>query len=305
MVLSIGEILVDIFVDGKNKNVFAGGAPFNVASNIAHYGQDVAFYGAVGKDEYGAFLKDFASHKNITLYLDELDDKENNQALVTLENGERSFKFIRDNGADYNLDINHLKTIDLSKVNIAHIGSLMLSLEKGRSFFKEAVKYFKDKNIKVSLDVNYRDDIFANEEEAKEIFLSAVKEADIIKFTEEELTLLTNKKDVLEGLKMILNENQIAVITLGSKGSIFYDKDKYIHVPTKAVKPIDTTGAGDAFYSYFLYALSKEPDFIKDEEKIKKYLLRANVAGGLTTLKKGAIDSAPNEEEITDYLNKD
>ena len=61
MVLSIGEILVDIFKDKSGQTVFPGGAPFNVACNIAHFNGDVGFYGAVGKDQYGTFLKAFAS----------------------------------------------------------------------------------------------------------------------------------------------------------------------------------------------------------------------------------------------------
>ena len=62
MVLSIGEILVDIFIDGDNKTVFPGGAPFNLASNISHFDGDIAFYGAVGNDKYGRFLFDFANN---------------------------------------------------------------------------------------------------------------------------------------------------------------------------------------------------------------------------------------------------
>ena len=303
MVLSIGEILVDIFVDGNNKKVFAGGAPFNVASNIAHFGGDVAFYGAVGKDEYGSFLKDFASKRLKHPYVEELKDRDTTQAIVTLDNGERSFKFARSNGADYYLNINKLKDIDLSKFNVLHIGSLMLSEKEGREFYKATINYLKTKNVKISFDVNYRDDIFSSEEEAKEIFISAVKDADILKFTEEELALLTKKDNLQDSLKVLLNDKQIAVVTLGSKGSLFYSKDKYIFVPSFPLKPIDTTGAGDAFYSYFLYEIDKGLD-INDDEQIKRALTFANIAGGLTTQKMGAIDSAPSVEEIKEFYQK-
>ena len=94
------------------------------------------------------------------------------------------------------------------------------------------------------------------------------------------------------------------VVTLGSKGSIFCHNKKAVHVDTYPVKPVDTTGAGDAFYSYFLSSLINHPDFINDENQIKYYLTRANVVGGLATLKKGAIGSAPSEKEIENFLNK-
>ena len=304
MVLSIGEILVDIFIDGENKTVFPGGAPFNLASNIAHFKGDVSFYGAVGNDEYGRFLLDFAKKKIPSAFIDVKEDRSTTEAIVSLNNGERSFKFVRENGSDYILDVNSLKRFDLSKISIIHIGSLMLSFKEGRDFYYSAVKYIhQNSKCLISFDVNYRDDIFKDEQEAKQIFIKALKTADIVKFTEEELELLSNKKDILEGLKSLLNDKQIAVVTLGKDGSIFYTKDKYIKVPTYPLKPVDTTGAGDAFYSYFLYSLDKGLD-TTNEDEIKHSLVRANVVGGLATQKKGAIDVSPSLEEIELFLSK-
>ena len=178
----------------------------------------------------------------------------------------------------------------------------MLSYLEGEKFFFEAIKYIKShSHALISFDVNYRDDIFESEQQAKNIFLKAIKEADILKFTEEELELLTGHKNVLDGLKSLLNDKQVAVVTLGKEGSIFYSKDKYLKVSSFPLKPVDTTGAGDGFYSYFLYALDKGLDITNDEE-IKSTLLRANVVGGLTTQKKGAIDAVPSLEEIEQFL---
>ena len=302
MVLSIGEILVDIFKDKSGQTVFPGGAPFNVACNIAHFNGGVGFYGAVGNDQYGTFLKEFASKALNSVYIDVLDDRDTTQAVVTLENGERSFKFIRDLGADYILSISNLSKFDLSKTKIVHIGSLMLSYKEGRDFYYSVVKHIRasSKSL-ISFDVNYRDDIFNSEEEAKNIFISALKEADIIKFTEEELELLTGTKDIRQSLKALLSDTQIAVVTLGKEGSIFYSKDKFIKVPTYPLKPVDTTGAGDAFYSYFLYSLDNGLD-ISDDDAIKEALKRANIVGGLATQKKGAINVAPNLKEIEEFI---
>lgn len=69
------------------------------------------------------------------------------------------------------------------------------------------------------------------------------------------------------------------------------------------LKPVDTTGAGDAFYSYFLYRLDLGLD-INNDIDIKNTLLRANVVGGLTTQKKGAIDTAPKLEEVEQFIKE-
>ena len=304
MVLSIGEILVDIFIEGNNKLVFPGGAPFNVASNIAHYDGDVSFFGAVSPDEYGAFLLEFAKKKLPSSYIDVIEGRETTQAIVTLINGERSFKLKRDNGSDYLLNVKHLHKFDLSKISIVHIGSLMLSYKEGREFYDSVCEYIHHNHkCLISFDVNYRDDIFNSEAEAKEIFLKAIKRADILKFTEEELELLTGHKNVLDGLKSLLNDKQVAVVTLGKDGSIFYKKDKYLKVASYPLIPVDTTGAGDAFYSYFLYSLDQGLD-MNDDKQIINALRRANVAGGLATQKKGAIDVVPTNKEIDIFLKE-
>ena len=305
MLYSIGEIVVDIFEDGDKKTIMPGGAPFNVACNALLYTKDVAFFGAVGKDSNGELLLKTAKEKGFKLLtIKEFKDKYTSRAIVSLKDGERSFRFERDSGADYQLKVDDIDLSNLKDEDIVHIGSLMLSYESGVKFYNELVKKVRSiSNAKISFDINYRDDIFSSPKEAKKIFISALKQADILKFSIEELELLTNKKDILEALKELLNNKQIAVITLGSDGSMLYKDGKLIKVPTIKVKPIDTTGAGDAFYSYFLASLVNDPYFINDEKKVHLNLERANVVGALATQAKGAIGVAPTILEIQKFLD--
>ena len=304
MILSIGEILVDIFDDGNKQTVLPGGAPFNVACNALLYTKDVAFIGAVGKDDNGRMLLKTAEEKGFKyLNIDVLDNRDTTKAIVTLNNGERSFRFERSFGADYCLDIS---SIDFNKIkdnDIVHIGSLMLSEKEGIDFYHKLVKELKaSKGVKISFDINYRDDIFSSPNETKKILIDALKEADILKFSKEEIEILTNKEDILLGLKELLNEKQIAVVTLGKDGSFYYHNGHVVKASSFPVKPIDTTGAGDAFYSYFLYALNDGLVLSSDKE-IKNALIHANVVGGMPTLKKGAIGVAPTKEEIEAFLS--
>ena len=306
MLICIGELLVDIFDDGDQRTALPGGAPFNVACNALLYTSDVAFVGAVGKDEYGKMLTDFAKSKPFKkLNIKQLSDRHTSEAIVTLKDGERSFRFNRDFGADYCLDVSDVDIDNIKDDDIVHIGSLMLSHKEGISFFKEVIRQIKAKSkAKISFDINYRSDIFKSVDEAKKTFIDALSLADIIKFSLEDIELLMNTSDVITALKRLLNKDQIAVVSLGEDGSLFYKNGRIVKEKTFPLKPVDTTGAGDAFYSYFLASLVNEPDFINDDERIKHYLLRANVTGGLTTLKKGAINSAPTEKEIDNFLSK-
>jgi len=304
MLISIGEILVDIFDDGKHQDILPGGAPFNVACNALLYTDQVSFIGAVGNDNNGRMLIDVANKKGFTNpHIKVLDNRYTSRAIVSLKDGERSFRFEREQGADYILDINDIDLSSIKDKDIIHIGSLMLSFKEGRDFYFELIKKIR-KNLKamISFDINYRDDIFSSSIEAKEIFLKALKEADILKFSIEELSLFSKKEKNEDILSELLNDNQIAVITLGKDGSIFYHNGDMVKVDSYQVKPVDTTGAGDAFYSYFLASLVNDPDFINHHEKIISNLTRANVVGALATQKKGAIGVAPNKEEIEAFI---
>ena len=306
MLICIGEILVDIFDDGQHQDVLPGGAPFNVACNALLYTPNVTFYGAVGNDDNGRLLIDTVNNKGFHKpVIKVLDDRYTSRAIVTLSNGERSFRFERDFGADYVLDINDIDISSMHDDDIVHIGSLMLSYPEGRKFFYQLIKSIRaSSKAKISFDINYRDDIFSSPIEAKNIFLSALREADILKFSEEEISLFSKEEDITKALDELLDKHQIAVVTLGSKGSIYYHDGNIVKVNTYPVKPVDTTGAGDAFYSYFLSSLINHPDFINDDKEINHYLSRANAVGGLATLKKGAINSAPTEEMIDEFIIK-
>ena len=303
MLICVGEILVDVFQDGKKETALPGGAPFNVACNATLYTKDVCFIGKVGDDENGRLLlkaaKDRGLEKGIAIH----PTRKTSRAIVSLEDGERSFRFDRDNGADYALTLDDVDLSSIKKGDIVHIGSLMLSSDEGVAFYTALIKALrKIEGVKISFDINYRDDIFPSSEVAKLVFVNALKEADILKFSSDELLFLSGKDDIESALRALLNPTQSAAITLGKDGSLLYHKGKLIHVPSVPVKPIDTTGAGDAFYSYFLASLVNDPSFLDDEEKVKKYLSRANAVGAIATLKKGAIGVAPSEEEIDKFL---
>lgn len=57
-------------------------------------------------------------------------------------------------------------------------------------------------------------------------------------------------------------------------------------IPTERVKPIDTTGAGDAFFGMFLANIE---DRKYTKENIERALVKANKSGAMTTQFLGAI----------------
>ena len=302
MILCIGEILADMIGNKENGTLsferFAGGAPFNVAVGIANLGSEVGFIGAVGDDLFGKFLINFADYKGLS-YKDISIDPIHNTTLAFVQNdsdGERSFCFYRKNTADYHIPLESLEKIKDS--NIIALGSLMLSEKDGIEVADKVLELTKKYNKILSFDVNYRDDIYNSKEEAINISLKYVKEAKIVKFSEEEIELLSNEKNIDLGVKKITNPNQLVLVTLGKKGSRYYFHNERVNIPTISIRPIDTTGAGDAFYAGVLSGLDgKDLDKISQNELIS-ILKRANICGAMACQKKGAMSSLPTKFEL-------
>lgn len=301
MIICTGEILVDM-VGRMNDGILqydrhAGGAPFNVCSAIAKFGGESIFNGAVGNDLMGSFLIDFSSRQNIKKVYLNIDLKHNTTlAFVDIdENGERNFCFYRKNTADYHLE--PIKEVDLKNANIIHFGSLMLSEEEGFDFAQKEMERAKKLGKYISFDVNFRTDIFKNEEEALDRYKTILKYVDIVKFSEDEVNIFG--KEYVKNL----SQNALVCVSLGKKGSKYIYKNLTNKIPSIKVKPIDTTGAGDAFFAAILMNLDGIDKNEWNKELLDGIFKFANIAGALTTLKVGAIDGLPSKEEIKKILS--
>ena len=246
MILCVGEILVDMIGCRKDGSFVyerkAGGAPFNVACAIAKLGGSSAFCGSVGDDLIGAYLKEFARSRGLDGLCVSTDEYRNTTlAFVDIdENGERSFCFYRKNTADYRLPDIDGELFD--KANIVHIGSLMLSEEIGREYADKLIDRAKRAGKTVSFDVNYRTDIFRDESVAVSRYKRYIDRADIVKLSEDEYDIFG--EPYVNGLR-----DKLVCITLGSRGSKWLFDGREGNARSIAVKPIDTTGGGDAFKS--------------------------------------------------------
>lgn len=299
MIICTGEILVDM-VGRMNDGILqydrhAGGAPFNVCSAIAKFGGKSIFNGAVGNDLMGSFLIDFSSRQNISKVYLNIDLKHNTTlAFVDIdENGERNFCFYRKHTADYHLK--PIKEVDLKNANIVHFGSLMLSEEEGFEYALNEIKRVNKLEKYISFDVNFRTDIFKNEEEALDRYKTILKYVDIVKFSEDEVNIFG--KTYVKNL----SQHALVCVSLGNKGSKYIYKNLTNKIPSIKVKPIDTTGAGDAFFAAILMNLDGINKNEWNKELLDKIFKFANIAGALTTLKVGAIDGLPSKEEIKKY----
>ena len=304
-VICPGEALIDFVsmdigktlkaTDGFIKK--AGGAPANVAAAISKLGAEAYFCGTVGDDAFGGFLEDTLNNNNINTEL--LFKIKNNTtfAFVSLmENGERDFEFARD--ADECLTFDMISD-RLEEFDLYHFGSATAFMGGNlKDTYFKLKEYAKSNNKIISFDANYREILFGNN---KEEFIKCCKEfivdSNIVKLSEEEAKLISGIEDIKEASQYIVNlgcEN--LMVTLGKEGTLLSNREKQILIKTKEVKMKDATGAGDAFIGAVIAQILNEPG--KSMEKIVEM---ANLVGGITTTKLGALESIPTWDEVFAY----
>ena len=300
MLVCIGEILADMIGEEKNGITTyerkAGGAPFNVACALKKFGRDVKFVGSVGDDLVGQFLIKYAKDFGMdTAYIHKNTERNTTLAFVELnEEGERSFCFYRKNTADYCMP--KLSDELISAADIVCIGSLMMADADCVEYALEIIDRAHKLGKTVAFDVNYRTDIFRDKESAVKTYKKILSEADIVKFSEDEVETFT------EDYVNTLND-KLVLITLGKDGSEWRYKGKKNRVPTIKVSPVDTTGAGDAFFAGALSILDNNVGKPLSEKVLDEALRFGNIAGALNTTGRGAIDNLPDLDTIKKYIN--
>lgn len=293
MILSVGEILADMIgqkVDGVTTfKAFCGGAPFNLAVNAKQSGAKVGFVGRVGNDVIGRFVLGEAQKAHLERLDIQIDAERNTTiAFVTLTDGERDFAFNRHDTADFNIDFDDIDFESYENLEIVHLGSLMLSEQKGREFAEKIANKASELGAKLSFDMNFRKDIYKNFEDAKRAYAPFVECADIIKFSDDELTDYTGISDMDEAAKSVLKKDKLLLVTLGKSGSAYHYNDLKGIVPSiSGVKCVDTTGAGDAFFGAFLANIEGKE---LTEENIVYAMQQGNIKGAKTTEFYGAIE---------------
>lgn len=316
-IVAVGECLIDFIPAGVNElgmNLFsrnAGGAPANVLAMAAKLGSKTAIIGKVGNDDFGRFLikttvdagidsANLTMHPYIPTTL----------AFVQLnEYGDRSFTFYRKPGADLCLEKKDIPNRLVSKCRIFHFGSVSMTDEPSKSATLYAVQKAKTAGAIISFDPNYRPLLWGNANAAMETIIQAIPLADVLKVSEEEMTLLTGETDWRRGAETLRRMGPSAVVvTLGEKGAYFLTPAGDGHKPAFDVKTIDTTGAGDAFWGTFLHRILScgvKSDISMPLSDWEQCIIHATAAGSLTTASKGAIPAMPDKAAIQECISNE
>ncbi|MDJ0270958.1 MAG: carbohydrate kinase family protein [Aigarchaeota archaeon] len=229
--------------------VSSGGSAANVAHALRLLGLSSELVSCVGMDIVGEFLVDELRKAGVgTRYIQKTEKESTGVVYVVVSrSGERTMLAYR--GANKHLTHASLPKDIASESALIHISGYCF-LEEPQKSTAEYVMGEADKHgIPKTLDLCIP--LIRSGEQLDELLRSF----DYVFMNEEEASELLVRLGVTSVGEAALSIGSVFVLKRGSRGCSIVGKSGVIDVPTASIKPVDTTGSGDAFAAGFIYGI--------------------------------------------------
>ncbi|HHZ02595.1 MAG TPA: ribokinase [Tissierellia bacterium] len=262
-------------VMGNTFQLVPGGKGANQAVAAAKLGAETYMVGCVGNDSNGDFsIKNLQEANVKTEAIEVVENVPTGVANIVVAEKDNSIIVIA--GANFEVS---KELIDKNIELIKSADMVLLQLEIPMEVVEYTLEICKNNNVKVML----------NPAPGMVLSSTIIENASYITPNEHELKIIFGpSSDASEVLKKYPNK---LIVTLGSKGAMYYDGNQIKTVPTYDVEVVDTTGAGDTFCGGLAAALVRG-DSLEDAIKF------ANKAASMTVTKLGAQGGMPTLEEL-------
>lgn len=270
-------------IDSKLYEEKIGGKGLNQSIALAKVSEEVYHAGKLNtKDD---FILDYLEDNRVnTKYIRKTEIFTGSAFIQLDKSGENSI--VLSHGANYDMDTDFIDEVlaDFKKDDILLLQNEINNLEYiiDEAHKKEMFIVLNPSPINedlLKIDLNKINMLIMNETEAKDIS----GENDDIK--------------IIDKLKFTYG-NLKTIITLGQKGSIYFDENKNVSQDAYKVEVVDTTGAGDTFTGYFVGLMAKGYD-------VEECLNYACLASALAVKVKGASNSIPEFDKVKSYLEEE
>lgn len=226
----------------------SGGSAANTIHGLAGLGVPTGFIGKVGNDALGDLFYDDMKKNKIDPKLLRSQTTTGRSIALISPDSERTMATLL--GAAVELSPEDLSEQIFKGYDYLHIeGYLILNHE----LLKKAFELAKKAGMKVSLDLASFNVVEDNLEFLKNFVEDYV---DVLFANEEEAKSFTGR-DPEEALDELSKICDIAVVKVGKEGSFVKKGTEKARIKPIDAKPVDTTGAGDAYAGGFLYGLIK------------------------------------------------
>jgi sugar/nucleoside kinase (ribokinase family) len=306
--------MIDFTCVGKNEAGILlfernpGGAPINVASQLVNLGGSAGVICTVGKDEHGEYLRDLVRDMGIDITNLRFSDTMGTRCLFVYfkDGNDRYFTDYKSPRSDLeiytgDLDINQIKN---SKVFLY----TSLSTIKDKPIY-ESTKFLleaaKSNGVKIAYDPNFRFP-YKNPEQ-KQMVISAIRGAHILKLTIEELDYFLGTADIFRATEELLAGNaEIIAVTMGKNGCFLRNKNAFVYQPAYDVEVLDTTGAGDSFMGALIYKLTRGNLCVSElgESALNHTAEFCNACASVSTTRRGSLLVMPTYEQALLAMKK-
>ena len=255
-VIGIGDNVVDDY--SHIRTMFPGGNALNFSVYGSMLGCDSAYLGVFGSDESAKHVQQTLAEAGVDTSHCRSVDGPNGRAILTIEDGERVFISSNEGGISKSVPMKFIfDDLDyLQSFSIVHTGAY--------GYMDSYLAQLQQLNPLISYD--FSDDF------ESEYALSLCQYIDFGFFSCAEWT----EEAAMELLEKAVNKGcSVAVATRGPHEVILYDGLSWFRKAPRAVIPIDTLGAGDAFISGFLISYV----WGKDNTSVQPALLIENSLG--------------------------
>lgn len=257
------SVLRDIRRELEDSRVIPGGTAANAIAGIASLGGKAAFIGKACNDTMGEKFKEAFDKAGVKscVPLEQYDrdiDKATARCLVMVTpDHDRTFAF--NMGVCEELNPQDIDVETILNSSVLFIEGQMLVSRRAREAVMLALNTAKENNIKVAFNMH---DLNFRAVAVQEVIETIRTRADILIGNEREIRgcfeIDQNVTDLNEFLRILHERGQVLAMTRGARGAcIFSHKGIDTIASENRDSVVDSTGAGDAFASGFLYGISQ------------------------------------------------
>lgn len=237
-------------LNDRNKEYAPGGSAANTLSGVNTLGNVSAFLGVIGNDEHGRLYRAKTESEGVTSHLVASDEHATGHALILISpDGQRTMATHL--GAALAFDKLHIDKDKIANSKILHIEAYQLENPQIIQVLYDAIAIAKAGGAKISLDLSDAGLISRN----KELFQKVIKEHIDIVFANEDEALEYTGKAGEAALHDIAEHCSIAVVKLGSEGSLIKHQGEVHKIEPYKVEMVNTNGAGDMYAAGILHGL--------------------------------------------------
>jgi ribokinase len=271
-------------VAGNAVHYFPGGKGANQAVSAAKLDAPTTLIGRLGKDAFGHELKAFLAAQAIDLaFLQETADAHSGTAIITLANADNTIVVVP--GANALLSAADVTAPTLAKGDIA-VSQFEIPLPAISAFFKQA------RAVGATTILNPAPALEFGGEMLDLVDILILNETELGFLTKRELRDTDDPARFVEAAQSLnAGKDKIICVTLGNRGVLALIDSRPLIVPGRAVKAVDTTGAGDCFVGAVAAQLA-------GGKSIGDALGYANAAASICVQRMGAAPSMPTAAEV-------